>query len=796
MRWIKFAAAGVLLAVVLAGLSRISFNIRILELLPDRLEQVRGLSVFLRHFSLPKELVLTVESPDPAVADERAHALAEHLAARPDLVARAVADPPWEKDPADLAEFLAYLLVNRPPGQLAEAVARLSPERAPEVAAGARDRLAETIDPQEIAMLGYDPFGLSGALASTGLMSQQTRSEFSSADGTFRVIYVEAAPPLANYKEAIAWTGKIKALAREWNAAGDVRLGFTGEPSFVADISGTMEWDMMSSGAVTLLVIGAIFWVCYRRTKPLLDLMAMLVLTFVISLGIAGLFLKELTVMGVGFASIMVGLSVDYGYLIYQKSVGFKGTLRELRWDAFRNIGWTAGTTAAAFFVLNRSSLPGLSQLGNLVGIGVLVGGAVMLFLFAPISLKWDQPKKAGDSFPERLLRRPGFAEAGFWVTAAFLAACVAALLVKGLPAFDATSRSLRPRVSEAYDSLDRLQEKMIDTSGLLSLVVSGKDEAEVAARLERAETILRAAVERGDAERFTSTKALWPTPENQRRNLPLVAGLAADAGRLERTLLDAGFTPDSFVLTRRVLEHWASWAGRPVPLWPGGESSRWIFRRTASRADGLCASLGIVHPVPGREDALADAVSGEGSYLVSWQQMGRELKRTIPGEFGGLMAGLVGVVLAILLVGFRGLRDVVLLVVTMALVFLALLGTMAMLGMRWDFFNLAALLLLLGTGIDYSILLLLELRRNGGNVPEAQRVIGMVVILCALSGVAGFGTISWAGNYGLASLGRTCALGLFLDAAISLFVLPKLWLLSRGRPLFGVAAAPGVRPS
>jgi predicted RND superfamily exporter protein len=111
-----------------------------------------------------------------------------------------------------------------------------------------------------------------------------------------------------------------------------------------------------------------------------------------------------------------------------------------------------------------------------------------------------------------------------------------------------------------------------------------------------------------------------------------------------------------------------------------------------------------------------------------------------------------------------------------MALVFVALAGAMRVFDLSWNFFNMAALLLLLGTGIDYGILMLLALRRNGGDVPEAQRTIGLVVALCAAAAAAGFGTIGWANNRGLASLGVTCALGLALDALISIFLLPVLW--------------------
>jgi predicted exporter len=100
----------------------------------------------------------------------------------------------------------------------------------------------------------------------------------------------------------------------------------------------------------------------------------------------------------------------------------------------------------------------------------------------------------------------------------------------------------------------------------------------------------------------------------------------------------------------------------------------------------------------------------------------------------------------------------------------------MSLLGMTWNFFNLAALLLLLGTGTDYSILLILALRRNGGDVPAAQRELSLVICLCVSSASAGFGTISWANHAGLAQLGLTCAMGLVIDALISLFLLPRAW--------------------
>ncbi|MGC3988781.1 MAG: MMPL family transporter [Chthoniobacteraceae bacterium] len=170
---------------------------------------------------------------------------------------------------------------------------------------------------------------------------------------------MDSAEPFRNYKDNIAWIAKIKAIAKTWNAAHHARLGFTGEPAFVADISGSMEWDMKSSGIITILVIAIIFWVCYRRLKPLSGDLQMLTLIFLITLATAGLFLNQLTVIGVGFASIMIGLSVDYGYLIYQKSLRHNGSVRELQRESIKNIVWTREHYGGGFFRSISAAFPG-----------------------------------------------------------------------------------------------------------------------------------------------------------------------------------------------------------------------------------------------------------------------------------------------------------------------------------------------------------------------------------------------------------------------------------------------------
>ena len=108
----------------------------------------------------------------------------------------------------------------------------------------------------------------------------------------------------------------------------------------------------------------------------------------------------------------------------------------------------------------------------------------------------------------------------------------------------------------------------------------------------------------------------------------------------------------------------------------------------------------------------------------------------------------------------------------------------MAWLGIGWNFVNLGALLLALGAGLDYSIHMLYAFREHPDDPARACNTTGTALLVCALSTVVGFGSLAFASNLGLASLGLVCALAMAINALTTLFLLPPLAhpLLSRYR--------------
>jgi lauroyl/myristoyl acyltransferase len=108
------------------------------------------------------------------------------------------------------------------------------------------------------------------------------------------------------------------------------------------------------------------------------------------------------------------------------------------------------------------------------------------------------------------------------------------------------------------------------------------------------------------------------------------------------------------------------------------------------------------------------------------------------------------------------------------------LLTVMALAGWSWNLLNLMALPLMLGTGVDYGIFMQLALRRYGGDLGLARRSIGRALLLCGGTAIAGFGSLAWSGNAGMASLGKVCATGIAANMLIAVFLLPAWWSVLR----------------
>ncbi len=778
----------ILLVPMAAGLARLHFDADVLNLLPARIPTVQGLKMYQEHFANARELIITVQSPNADATKSAAQSIAGNLRRETNLVADATWQPPWLEHPEQMAELIGYLWLNQPPEVFGRLAGSLVETNLANVLNATRERLATTLSPSDLAQLSYDPFGLTqlpADIAGAAPGFGQGQGMFASADGTFRIIFVKAASDLNGYRECTAWLDAVKTIAEgALPPSSHVNINYTGRPAFVVEISGSMKHDIILSVGGTAMIIAILFWLAHRRWKPMLWLLTLLALILGGTLALGSLILGAINIVSMGFAAILLGLAVDYAVVHYQEALAYPDlTVPEIRRAIAPSIFWAAMTTICAFLVLNFGGLPGLAQLGSLVGIGIALSALVMIMAFLPPlfpdrMVRRGPPPSAEKETPAAEPLNPLHAKLVFAATGAMILFCVAVLSF-GWPKMDASTHAMEPRHSRAYAALDAIKNNLGQKQEPLWLVVSGRDESEVARRLAAIKPALDNAVSNHLLAGFTLPDALWPRPEMQSANRATAQRLVAESGAMRTAALANGFTADALGLNGKIMETWRQAAASTNVFWPANPASQWIFEKIAAHDPRGFFAAGFLYPASGTVDAGAiGPLPAEGVWLSSWSLLGRAVLDEVKHNLWKVLAPMAGLVLLSLWLAFGRWTEICLSLGILLLSGCCLLAVMKIAGWSWNVLNLMALPLLLGTGVDYSLFMQLALRRHGGSLAAGRRSVGRALLLCGGTAVAGFGSLGFSSNAGMASLGQVCAAGLAGNMLISIFLLPVWWKL------------------
>ena len=520
----------------------------------------------------------------------------------------------------------------------------------------------------------------------------------------------------------------------------------------------------------------------------MLWLLTLLALILAATLAIGGLIFGAVNIISMGFAAILLGLAVDYAVVHYQEALAHPDlSIPEVRRAIAPSIFWAAVTTISAFLVLNFGGLPGLAQLGSLVGIGVALSAAVMIFAFLPpLFPDRMKPQPGRDALPRvQADQQVGPAEKGgnhhakivFTITASLILLC-AAILFSGLPKMDTSANALRPRDSQAYTTLDAIQNNLGQTREPLWLVIAGRDENDVASKLDAVLPTLNAAVYNQTLSGFTLPNALWPRPGFQSANRANAQRLVAEGGVLRAAALTNGFSEEALGLANGILGTWQRAGATTNVFWPTNPLGMWIFEKLAAREPQNFFAVGFLFPSTNATSfAQLDAqLPHDGVWLSGWDLLGGTVLAAVKKNLWKLLLPMIGLILLSLWLAFGRFTELCFSLGILLLSGFCLLAVMKTCGWQWNLLNLMALPLILGTGVDYSIFMQLTLRRCHGDLPLAHRSVGRALLLCGGTAIAGFGSLGLSSNAGLSSLGRVCAVGIAGNMLISVFLLPVWW--------------------
>jgi predicted RND superfamily exporter protein len=767
-------------------LVRVQFNAVLFEMLPQDLPEVRGMDRLNRYFSRDGQLIVTVKAKESFEAGEAMDALAAHLGRHPELVSEVFRELDLTELVQDGGDLLAWLWLNAPPESLPSLGERLSPTGSANEIAAAMEAVESGFFDQDVVVKSYDPLGFSriGDLLSGGGGGNKGPEPMSSSDGTFHVMYVEGTGvDFSDYREAAKWLDRVKEVVGAWETEWEtaqggsdaVTVGLTGTPAFMAEVGARMEFDMTLSVASTMLLIAALFWWMHRQTKPLAWLISGMMLILSITLLIGGFLFGDLSVMSAGFAAILMGLAVDYGIVVYREAYDTGADAATLRRHAAPGILWAAATTAAVFLSLNFSSLPGLSEMGNLVAIGIAVGAAVMIYGFGPIAAAFVRETNTRPAEKPTVLRPRGRQAA---LVAAILvpAAALLSAFVKEMPALEVNFHPFRIRESPSMVAWQSLQHELTGREKVVPAVITGASLTELHEHLAAAEKRIEAARSAGLLEDAILPAVFIPDPRHQKANAATIRSWLGERGRLLGEIEAAGFSEEGLALTKTIFtawEHALTALDSADYARPEGKLAGWSVDRLFAVKEGTHAALATVKPAEPRDRAWVAAICDDDTVVASLGSLGTALNERISGDVVRVFLPMFGILVVMLIFVFRSWRDVLLSVFSLLFGAAVLVLATTWTPMSWNSFNVCGLPLIFGTGIDYGIHMLLALRRSGGDIGAVRSGIGKALLFCGTSSAIGFGSFATASAHGLASLGIVCAVGILANMLAAIWLLP-----------------------
>jgi predicted RND superfamily exporter protein len=795
-------SAIVLVAITSIGIlvAFLRLDTEVLNLLPRGFDSVEGLKIYNSEFAQTRELTfaLLCQPEDVDKLEEFAPKFVEKLQAQPWCV-RVLAGSPMETPDGvrDLQGIALPLLLNLDPPDFDRAISLLQPQKIQERLAQLR-REMESGSPRPEIELTLDPLGLitPSLKPFAGNAAMETDQPLTSPDSTMRIFpTVTNQPSISAFdcQKLMKQVNAFRASALDGWDGGKLEVLITGRSAYVAEISLSMRHDIIATVLSSIALVGAVFFIGFRRWLPLLGMGFALLLCCLIGLAAGLLIFRRLNMVTVGFCAILVGLGVDFAILIYgryQQARNEGDAHRVAVADAVHSLGravfFGALTTAVGFLALVLSNSSGFIQLGVLIAIGISAAGLLMttvFFLFVPrrnVPLRSDWILGSVRNYVHRMLGRPRSILA---FSAPILIALLIIAIVPQIPlTFEANARSLEPKNSRAGIALSLIMQKMpVRWEPVLGIVRASNEQqlhdfwkaiSQHWAELQRA----------GKIKSFSTPNALALSPREMERNRQKLASINFDAARtaLQNALTKNRFNPGAFASAFQLLNQLQAAAAPDyrIPSWrtqlPPG-SAWWFLVERYFAQDSLTTTGFVTTNAPVTTQEQKNVLARElpvARIPITLSGWSYTLTDLVPWShrqlllISALMAVFDASLLAIL---YRDLRLWLVQVITLALAVAAMIASMKLLNVPLNLLNVLAFRLVLAIGVDYGIYVLLVWQRSHDVARDLTGVVKPVV-LAGLTAIAGFGSLGWAHNPTLSGLGIACAIGLFWSLAATIF--------------------------
>src|SRR5262250_877386 len=620
-------------------------------------------------------------------------------------------------------------------------------------------------------------------------------------------------------------TDVIRQTAADLNIAGlyGARLRLTGPVAIADEEYATLEEGQFVNTTVTILVVLTIIWLALRSFGIIFAVFVSLLVGLSITAAIGLAIVGALNLISVAFAVLFIGLGVDFGI---QFSVRYRAerhevdNLHEALVNTARHVGapltLAAAATAAGFLSFLPTDYKGLSELGLLAGLGMIIAFLTSITLLPALLTVLrppGEPKEMGfkslaplDRFMERhripVIVGTGLVVAAglpllYWLQFDFnplnlrstkVESVATFLELRSDPAIGASSIFvLAPNKEAAQSDLEKLS-KLPEVSSVKTIesFIPGDQQPKLAA-IRQLATVLDPVL-RPDPNKKPPTDA-----DN-------VAALKSAVDALKQAA--GNQTGRGTVAAKRLADDLAKLTSGDEPMRARAQSAMIPSLNTALNElrNYLQAQPVTLETLP--LEIAREWVTQDGRYKVeilpkgdptdneTLRQFARAVQAVEPNATGGPIAILesgrtvvraffeagfwaLGSIIILLWIVLRRLGDVLLTIIPLLMAGVVTMELMVLLGMKLNFANIIALPLLLGVGVAFKIYYIMAWR--AGQTDLLQSSLTRAVMFSALTTATAFGSLWLSSHPGTSSMGKLMALALVTTMAAAVLFQPVL---------------------
>lgn len=608
-----------------------------------------------------------------------------------------------------------------------------------------------------------------------------------------------------------------------------VKIRITGEPALEHEELNSVTYGAQLAGVASLILVFVVQWIGFRSFKLLIITYIVLVMGLIFTAGFAAITVGHLNIISIAFASLYIGLGVDYAVHIclYYRDRRVRGynnvdSIHHSMSGVGSSLFLCALTTALGFLAFIPTDYSGVSELGIISGGGIFIGLFISVTVLPALLcvMPVNNPKPIKSAFaPQWVVTFPFHYSTTIRIVSILLG--IGSCVVLTNLSFDSNPINLRDPKSESVSTIKELLKSKNDSPFVITALANSLDEAnKLAEKMGKLSSVhdtitLSSFVAEQQEEKLTILDDLNLMLGNQLKNFDATlnndnqkAALLKFNDELKKAIAEK--SPNAPLATLQQLQQHveaflaqADKSPNPAVIYTQVEKNilgllpftmeRLRTSLTASEFDlnDIPADIAshwqssnglyriLISPEKDQNDPdnqrefvnQVQSVDNNVSGLPIANQAGGD---AVVGAFVQAFGSAFTVISLLLWAIYRNFKHMSLVIAPLLLAALLTGATNVLLDNPFNFANVIALPLLLGMGIDSSILIMHRLHFNvheDENLLHSSTTRG--IIFSSITTLCSFSSLSFTNHQGMASMGLLLSIGLFFTVICSLIVLP-----------------------